>query len=293
MVMSVRQIGRSFAAEIIGVDARVPPAVSIVETIEEALARYPVICLRDQKLDDEQQYRFVHSFGPKFEAPYEVFAAPGRDNPPPLMDVGTLDHDGQPLKSGTPSALFADANQLWHTDGSYSEIPIRLSGLSARSLPRDPPDTLFADMRAAWDALPEDRQRLCETLRVEHSIYYSRRKVGMDQDEFTPQMRARFGVVAQPLVRIHSRSGRKSLYLAAHAGRVVGWDEAASDAFLEELTDFATQPRFVYAHRWRAHDLLIWDDSATMHRATPYPYDSPEPRILRWAAVQELAPLAS
>jgi alpha-ketoglutarate-dependent 2,4-dichlorophenoxyacetate dioxygenase len=112
----------------------------------------------------------------------------------------------------------------------------------------------------------------------------------MSEDEFPPSMRAQFGVVEQPLVRTNPRSGRRSLYLASHMGRIVGWSQDDSDALIEELMEFATRDRFTYAHKWRDHDLVIWDDSSTMHRATPYPLDA-EPRVLRWSAVQEEAPL--
>jgi alpha-ketoglutarate-dependent 2,4-dichlorophenoxyacetate dioxygenase len=146
-------------------------------------------------------------------------------------------------------------------------------------------------MRAAWDGLSPEMQKRCEGLIIEHSMYHSRRKTGMAESDFTEEFRLSFGAPSHHrLVRTHAVSGRKSLYLSAHAGGIVGW--AASDAtkFLEELTACATRPEFVYAHKWQPNDLVMWDDSCTMHRATPY--DGAEPRMMRWTAVLEREPLS-
>lgn len=286
--MNIERIGDSFAGRVTGLNIAAGVSGEDLAQVERLLAEYPVLCFSDQPLTDEQQTAFVHALGPGFEAPYgEVSRA--QNNNPKLVDVANVDQDGMPIAKGSAKAKFLDANLLWHTDGTYSERPIRITALSARTLPTDPPDTEYADMRAAWDALPSDMQRRCEGLIVEHSLYHSRRKMGMMESEFTEEFRKSFGVARQPLVRTHPISGHKSLYLASHAGGIVGWPEAQGLKFIEELIDFATRPEFVYAHKWRPRDFMMWDDSCTMHRATPY--DGAEPRMLRWTAVLEVKPL--
>ncbi len=286
--MEVNRIGSSFAARVTGLDIATGTGEGDIASVEQALAAFPVLCFADQTLDDAQQSRFVHSLGPAFEVPYcEVARAEGNDAR--LVDVANVEQDGSPIAAESSKRKFYDANLLWHTDGSYSPRPIRISSLSARALPSAPPDTEFADMRAAWDDLPDAMKRRCEGLVVEHSLLFSRRKMGMEATEFSDATLRMFGVPARhPLVRTHPRSGRKSLYLSSHAGGIVGWEPAAAVDFLTELIEFATGPAYVYAHKWHEADMLMWDDSCTMHRATPY--DGAEPRMLRWASVLELEP---
>ena len=123
-------------------------------------------------------------------------------------------------------------------------------------------------MRAAWDALDAEMQALCEPLVCEHSQLFSRATLGFS--DFTDDERRRFAPVQQRLVRRHPVTGRKSLFLASHAGAIVGWPVPEARAFLRELIEHATQRKFVYAHVWRQWDLVMWDNRVTMHRARPY-----------------------
>jgi alpha-ketoglutarate-dependent 2,4-dichlorophenoxyacetate dioxygenase len=280
--MQVERIGNSFAGRVTGLDIAAGARPVDLVQVEQFLAEYPVLCFPDQPLTDEQQTAFVHALGPGFEAPSPYGDG---DNVLRVVDVANVEPDGKPIAKGSIKAKFQDANLLWHTDGSYSQRPIRITGLSARTLPKHPPDTLYADMRAAWDALADPMKRRCENLIVEHSMYYSRRKMGIAESDFPDEFRKTFGIARHPLVRTHPISGRKSLYLASHVGGIVGWPEADASTFLDELVEFATRPEFVYAHKWRPRDFMMWDDSCTMHRATPY--DGAEPRLLRWASVLE------
>jgi alpha-ketoglutarate-dependent 2,4-dichlorophenoxyacetate dioxygenase len=283
--MKVERIGSSLAGQVTGIDVASGTSPDIRAFIEDALVQFPVLCLPGQRISDAAQADFVHIFGPAFEAPHSAISRAGETSAR-LLDVANVEQDGAAIAKGSAKARFLDANLFWHTDGSYSQRPIRLSALSARTLPSTPPDTEYADMRAAWDALPPATRRRCEGLVVEHSLFYSRRLMGLDEGEFTNAVRATFGTPARhPLVRSHPVSGRKSLYLSSHAGGSVGWRDADARDFLDELTQHATQARFVYAHKWQPHDLMMWDDSCTMHRATPY--DGAEPRMLRWASVLE------
>ncbi|MGH7317304.1 MAG: TauD/TfdA dioxygenase family protein, partial [Candidatus Rokuibacteriota bacterium] len=128
-------------------------------------------------------------------------------------------------------------------------------------------DTEYADMRAAYDALPEDEKARLERLRVHHSIAYSRQTLGF---EFSESEQDALKGAVHPLVRTIPRSKRRSLYVASHASRIIEWPVPEGRLLLRDLIEHATQPEFVYRHQWRVGDLVIWDNRATMHRARPF-----------------------
>ena len=173
--------------------------------------------------------------------------------------------------------LFAIGNRLWHSDSSFKVIPAKYSLLHARSIPSKGGNTEFADMRAAYDALDADTRAEIEGLICEHSQIFSRQQLGFT--DFTDEERERFKPVRQRLVRTHPATGRKSLYLASHAGGILGWPVPEARAFLRDLVEHATQRQFVYAHKWTVGDLVMWDNRRTMHRARPFP--AHEPRDMR------------
>jgi alpha-ketoglutarate-dependent 2,4-dichlorophenoxyacetate dioxygenase len=175
--------------------------------------------------------------------------------------------------------LFNRGNQLWHTDSSFKFVPARCSLLSAREIPPAGGETEFADLRAAYDALPEERQRALDGLVAEHSIFRSRALIGFT--EFNEDIRNELPPVPQLIVRRHAGSGRKTLYLASHASHIVGWPVADGRLLLLDLNTHATQRDFVYSHTWRVGDLVIWDNRWTMHRGRPH--DENQPRDLRRA----------
>ena len=288
MLPTPRRLGKTFAAEIVGLDLRAGIDAALAEEIDQALAENGVLCFRDQPLNDEQQGAFIAHFGPPFRTQVKEIASGARHNPY-FYDITNVDEEGRQISDASVRGQYLKANQLWHTDGSQIQPPIRVSALNARQLPADPPDTHYADMKAAWDALPEARQRQLEGLQAVHSMLASRAKMGMGSEAFSEESKKLRPPVTHPLVRHHARTGRKSLYLASHASHILGWPEDEGAELLAELTAFATQPEFVYVHRWRPHDLVMWDDAATMHRSTPYL--SPQPRVMRWCGVSELEPV--
>ena len=171
----------------------------------------------------------------------------------------------------------AIGNRLWHSDSSFKAIPAKYSLLHARSIPSKGGNTEFADMRAAYDALDAEIRAEIEDLICEHSQIFSRQQLGFT--DFTDEERERFKPVRQRLVRTHPATGRKSLYLASHAGGILGWPVPEARAFLRDLVEHATQRQFVYAHKWKVGDLVMWDNRRTMHRARPFP--AHEPRDMR------------
>jgi alpha-ketoglutarate-dependent 2,4-dichlorophenoxyacetate dioxygenase len=185
-----------------------------------------------------------------------------------MIDVSNLDERSQPLPREDRRRMFNLGNRLWHSDSSFRAVPAKYSILSGRVVAVGGGETEFADMRAAYDELDEATKAEIEDLVCEHSLMYSRGILGFS--EFTPEERAMFKPVRQRLVRTHPVTGRKSLYLAAHAGAVIGWPMPEARAYLRDLNEHATQRHLVYTHTWRPFDLVIWDNRQTMHRVRPF-----------------------
>ena len=280
MNLRIEPLHPLIGARITGVDLREPLSPATYEQIEDALAVHSVLGFTHQPLDDDQQVRFSSGFGQLHQASRDPSQRRIKD--PNFQDVSNLNLEGAIARNGERG--YSDANLLWHTDLSFVPNRARMTVLSARELPPEPPPTEFADMRAAWDALAPERQHALEGLQVEHSIFTSRAKTGYTG--FTEAERKMMPPVVQPLVRIHPRSGRKSLYLASHASHILGLPEEEGRTLIAALTEHATQPRFVFAYQWRPFDVLMWDDSSTMHRATPFDALNHR-RELRWNAVVE------
>jgi alpha-ketoglutarate-dependent 2,4-dichlorophenoxyacetate dioxygenase len=244
--------------------------------------RYAVLVFHDQKLTDEEQMAFSVNFGALENARGGNITKPEdkrlREG---MNDVSNLGRDGQPLERDSRQRLFNLGNMLWHSDSSFRPIPAKYSLLSARVVNPIGGNTEFADMRAAYDALDAPTKALIEDLVCEHSLMYSRGSLGML--DYSEGERAMFRPVRQRLVRTHPATGRKSLYLSSHAGGIVGMPMAEARILLRDLTEHATQPRFVYVHQWRVWDLVMWDNRQMMHRVRRY--DDSHPRDMRRTTV--------
>jgi alpha-ketoglutarate-dependent 2,4-dichlorophenoxyacetate dioxygenase len=272
MTISIRQIHPVFVGEVKGVDLRRPLSAEDVEAIEAGMARYAVLVFHDQPLSDEQQVDFSRNFGEiELAVGSNVTRPEDRRIPVELADISNLDRDHQVFARDDRRRMFNLGNELWHSDSSFRAIPAKYSLLSGRVVPKAGGNTEFADMRAAYDALDDETKAEVEDLICEHSLIYSRGLLGFA--EFTAEEKVTFAPVRQRLVRTHPVTGRKSLFLASHAGAIVGWPVPEARAFLRELVEHATQRAFVYAHRWRQHDLVMWDNRQTMHRARRYKAD--------------------
>ena len=281
--MEVRPLHPVFACEI--VEASLQDAFSITKAMDQ----YAVAVLRDQHISDEQQIAFCRQFGELERSPHFGVGKGGkvRMRYPELFDVSNLDEEGNILAEDDRRRGFRIANEMWHTDSSFMPRGARYSMLLAKVIPSRGADTEFADMRAAYDGLSSDKKNLIQDLVVEHSTFYSRSLIGF---RFTPEELERRSATPQYLVQTHPSTARKALYLASHASHVVGWPLEKGRALLRELTEHATQRKFVYTHKWRAGDFVIWDNRCTMHRATPFP-DVAERRDLRRCTVRGDLPL--
>jgi alpha-ketoglutarate-dependent 2,4-dichlorophenoxyacetate dioxygenase len=262
-----------FVGELSGADLAGPIDAATRDGIERAMDQYAVCVLRNQRLDDDKQIAFAGLYGPLEVSP-PVHSKDGgpaaqvRIQHRNIFDVSNLDERGNILSLDDQRRAYRQGNELWHTDSSFRQKSATWSMLHARIVPPSGADTEFADTRAAYDALPEATKQTIDGLVAEHSIWHSRAQLGgykPTEEEITTRPPAR-----HPLVRHHPGSGRKALYIASHASHIVGWPIDEGRALLRELLAHAIQPRFVYAHKWRLGDLVIWDNRCTMHRATPF-----------------------
>ncbi len=287
MAFDIAPLHPLFAAEINGLDLRQPPDTSLVAAIEAAMNRYAVVVIRDQRFDDEQQLAFARAMGPLEPSVAVVDAHLRRLKHAEMVDISNLEVDGSIIRADDRRRMFNLGNMLWHSDSSFKATPAKHSMLHARVVPPAGGNTEFADMRSAWDNLPEATRTLIEPLVCDHSLIYSRALLGFD--EFTEAERAEFAPVPQRLVRRHAGSGRRSIYLSAHIGLIRGWQRPEGLALIRDLTEHATQREFVYSHPWRLHDLVIWDNRCTMHRARPFD-DRRYKRDMRRLTLEDSAP---
>ncbi len=289
MTLAIRDLTPGFVGEVSGIDITAPLDPGQVAALEAGMDRYAVLVFHDQRLTDEQQMAFTRNFGAIEDArggnvtrPEEQRLAKG------MNDVSNLGQDNRPLARDDRRRLFNLGNQLWHSDSSFRAIPAKYSLLSCRLPATSGGNTEFADMRAAYDALDEATRAEIAPLICEHSLIYSRGSLGFT--ELSEAERAAFRPVRQSLVRTHPVSGRTSLYLSSHIGTIVGWPRPEAMAFIRDLAEHATEPRFVYAHRWRQWDLVMWDNRQTMHRVRRF--DDRQPRDMRRTTVAGDAPTA-
>ena len=271
-----------FAGVVTGCDVSRPLAGADIEAIHAGMDRFGVLVFRDQRLEDDEQVAFARSLGPLEQATGDIVSAPAeRRLSMDLNDISNLDKESRVLARDDRRRLFELGNLLWHSDSSFKPVPAKYSILSARRIPPTGGNTEFADMRAGYDALDDETRREIHDLVCRHSQLYSRGSLGFT--DFTEDERRKWTPVRQRLVRRHPRTGRLSLYLSSHAGEIEGWPVPEARAFLRDLTEHATQRQFVYAHVWRNHDLVMWDNRVTMHRARRY--DHAEVRDMRRATL--------
>ena len=275
-------------AECKGVDIGDPITPEIADAIHDGMDRYAVLVFRrGTPLTTEQQIRFTKSLGETEGLYTKIQAEKGvRLDNPLLSDISNLDPADKLLPPDDRKRLFNLGNRLWHSDSSYKTIPAKYSALCAHVIPPRGGETEFADMRAAWDMLDADMKEQIKDRVAEHSRIFSKGTLGF---QFTEQEYRDFAPVRQPLVRTHPRTGRHSLYLSSHAGRIVGMPQVEALMLLRELTEHATQREFVFRHQWRTGDLVMWDNQATMHRARPYE-DLKYPRDMRRTTLTAGAP---
>ncbi len=269
MALTLTPLHPHFAAEATGVDLRQSGSPETLAAIRAAMDAHAVLVFHDQPFEDDEQVAFARRLDGELHTRTgsRVIQRNRLGGDAAVTDISNLGDAGEVLGRDDRRRLYGLGNRLWHTDASFEDPPGRYSMLSARVVPPVSADTEFADMRAAYDALPAAMRERIEGLRVHHSIAYSRQTLGF---EFSSEEAARLPGAVHPLVRTLPRSGRRSLYLASHASRVLDWPVPEGRLLLRDLVEHATRPEFVYRHRWRTGDLVIWDNRATMHRALAF-----------------------
>ncbi|MBV8371588.1 MAG: TauD/TfdA family dioxygenase [Candidatus Eremiobacteraeota bacterium] len=269
MAMEARFLHPGFAGQISGVDL---PALDErgLDEVRGLMDRHAVLVVREQPFTDEEQVAFARRLGGELVTTVgrRVIDANPRLKDPAMTDISNLDENEDIIARDDRRRMYSLGNRLWHSDSSFQSPSARYSMLSAKEVPSKGGETEYADMRAAYDALPEAMKTQIAELRAFHSIIYSRETIGFT--EFTDAERAQFPGAVQPLVRTHPGSGRKSVFIASHAAHVVGWPVPDGRLLLRELMSLATLPQFVYRHTWRVGDFVIWDNRCTMHRGLPF-----------------------
>jgi alpha-ketoglutarate-dependent 2,4-dichlorophenoxyacetate dioxygenase len=288
MALTVTPLHPEIGAEVAGVDAARPLDGDTVDELWGAIDRWAVLVLRDQQVTDEELRRFAVRFGALEIGRSAARGGRRRLSLPEIGDISNLDEDSRIRARDDKKRLDSLGNRLWHTDASYMPVPVVLGMLFAVAVPPASPfgagETEFADMRAAYDALSDEQRAVVEPLIVEHDVFWSRGQIGFT--EFPPGEREQYSPSRQKLVRRHPGSSRKGLYLSAHASHIVGWPVPEGRLLLRDLEEHATQRQFVYSHKWRKGDLVVWDNRDTMHRGRPH--DESRPRDLRRATTLDV-----
>lgn len=274
-----------FVAEVGGVDLRTPLPEDQFLQIERAFEQYAVLVFHGQPISEAQQEAFALRFGPLEEA-MRVFGATPRTTR--FAAISNLDENGELISDTSSRSLSLKANGLWHTDSSFKRTPAKMSMLHANQVVNEGGETEFADMRAAWRSLSPSLKSRVQDLVAEHDFFHSRMQVGLDPNATSPERRAQLPPVPQVLVRTSPSTGARSLYLASHVKRILGLTESESRELISALMTHATQPQFVYSHKWAVNDVVMWDNRCTMHRGRPY--DPKVPRDMRRFTVMDSGP---
>ncbi|MBL4906352.1 MAG: TauD/TfdA family dioxygenase [Sneathiella sp.] len=281
---SVWPMTSDFGAEIGDIDLSQPLTDDAAAVIDDAFSKYSVLIFPDQHISQQQHVEFAGHFGP-----LEQSIARHREGREmrvrlDLADVSNLNPDDTIQAKEDRLRIFRTGNRLWHRDSSFKFIPARASLLYARSIPPVGGHTEFADMRAAYDDLHDLLKEELEDLVAEHCIRYSRAR--MMFDDFSENEIKSMPPVPQKIIWTSEKTNRKNLYLASHAGKIIGMEEGPGRELIDRLIDHATQRQYVFIHRWRQNDLVIWDNRCTMHRGTAYE-DMRYPRDIQRATVSD------
>jgi alpha-ketoglutarate-dependent 2,4-dichlorophenoxyacetate dioxygenase len=265
MGLSVRRLHPHFAAEITGVYLRDLDDPTFAQ-LRDAFEEHSVLVFHDQHLTDDEQIAFTRRFGPLEETTRSI--AQNARVAPQIADLSNVDAEGRTLSADDRRMLYHKGNQLWHSDSSFKPVPAMASLLSAREVPPAGGETEYASLRAAWDALPQALQRRLEGMIAVHSFAYSRGLIAPGL--LLPEQEAALPPVKQQLVRENAATGRKAVYLGSHASHIVGMPVDEGRRLLRDLLEHATQPQFVFQHRWRVGDCVMWDNRAVLHRGRPW-----------------------
>jgi alpha-ketoglutarate-dependent 2,4-dichlorophenoxyacetate dioxygenase len=267
MTITYHQLHPHFLGEVTSpLDLRSLEDDATLAEIRAGMDQFGVLVFHNQQFTDEEQLAFAERLDGQLNRS-RVLDKKRWDNDA-LVDISNLDESGDLLDTYSRRRMYSLGNRLWHTDASFNNPRGRYSMLHARDVPPAGGETEFCDLRAAYDALPPDMQAAIEGLEAHHSVMHSRAFLGFE--EFTVEEAARLEGAVHPLVHTIPGSGRKSLYIASHASKIIGWPVPDGRLLLLELRDHAVQKEFRQTHHWAVGDLVIWDNRCTMHRGLPF-----------------------
>ena len=281
--------GSHFAAEVLNLDLGTSLSDEKFASIRDAFYKYAVLVLRDQNINDDQQIAFSERFGAlETSLGFDQYGGGTR---PEISRISNVGDDNQIRPHDHEKSRYHRGNNLWHSDSSFKPIPANISLLSGREVPPVGGETQFADARTAYDEWPGSvsgtMKEDLEDLICEHSIIFSRQLIV--GDIFTEKEKRKLKPVRQALIRKHSETGRRVFYLGSHCHFVEGWDYPKSRALITELTSWITRPEFVYSHKWKPLDLVMWDNQAVLHRGNPWP-DEDYRRVMHRTTVAGQSP---
>lgn len=268
MSITIAPVYDEFVAEVGDVNLA-NPSTEQVEAIKAAFWQYAVLVFPDQKLTQEEHVAFAKNFGPMDHSVIKKAVADEklrvRED---IADVSNLSASNEILAESNRLRRLQLGNRLWHTDSSFKYVPALASLLYAREIPPVGGQTAFADLRAAYDALTQEQQQRLEGLVAEHSLVYSRERMGYT--DWEEGERQAVSAVPQTMVRTVPQTGRKNLFVASHAGHIAGMDDREARALIDQMLAHATQRQFTHVHRWRVGDLVMWDNRCCLHRGLPF-----------------------
>ena len=286
--MKITQLKSGFAAEISGVDLKKEVPDAVFERINDTIDARGVVVFHNQFLEDAELVAFSERFGP-LEIPLKRDQYGGVDKQVTML--ANIDDGGDIISPEDRRAIYMKGNLLWHTDSSFKPIPSKYSLLAAHEVPSSGGNTEFADARACYDdwqgPFGETTKEELEDMVCEHSIIYSRTLIS--GDIFSDEEKKQFSPPHQPLVRVHPKTGRKIYYVGSHCSHVIGWPLEKGRALVRELSGFCIRPEHMYSHKWKAGDVVIWDNRSVLHRGRTY--DPAQRRVMHRATVQGDGPL--
>ncbi|MGD9828339.1 MAG: TauD/TfdA dioxygenase family protein [Hyphomicrobiaceae bacterium] len=273
MAFQVNRLGTALGAEVVGIDLTKDISDSEIAGLRKAFLDNSIIVFRDQDLSPDQLAAFSRRFGPLDRHILEGFALPEN---PDVFVISNVKKDGKPVGA-------IRAGQYWHSDLSYSKIPVMGTMLHAKQLPKVGGDTMFASMYAAYEALSKPMQKFLESLTAIHDyshaydVFFSRFP---ERPPLSADAKAKVPPVQHPVIRTHPETKRKALFVNEGFTKAIvelNYDE--SKALVDFLVSFSVRHEFIYRHKWRKGDLLFWDNRCTTHNAIS-DYDMGEARHL-------------
>lgn len=258
--VKTRELKPGFGAELLDIDLKSADSETLDQVVR-AFHKHGAILLRDQNMTPDTLLSFIGLFGEPEDHTQKQFTLPGY---PKIFILSNRIVDGRPIGAHNDGVG-------WHTDYSYKAEPVMSTMLYAVEVPEEGSDTLLADCCAAYDALPEEKKKELDGLVLHHSYQYFMATREFGRAELTEQQKAENPDVYHPLIRTHPADGRKALWVSTGTVKgIEGMDTDEALSLIDELVEFVTQDKFVFRHKWRVGDILMWDNRCTLHTGTLY-----------------------